>query len=308
MLFLLLISFSDCKVRNTEDQLYSGFKSPPAEARPFVRWWWNGNRIDSAGIKRDLDILHAAGIGGVEINPIAMPEEVRDTLMKPVVWLSREWNNLVAYASREAKEKGMITDLIVGSGWPFGGEFLKKNETIQRVITNKIPFKGGAKIHESEEGLVQKAIAAINRPSQEKVLSNELFFLRLIPEGSSDTAQIIDLLPYFNKEEGVNFAVPGGRYELVYGILQKGHRQVMHGALGASGPVMNHYDPKNYTGVSGPVTENQRRYRYTAESVDQGFILRQYRTRRIKLDRRIRGILLPDLSLSPRTLVSLHFL
>ena len=29
---------------STQD-LFSGFQNPPAEARPFVRWWWNGNKI-----------------------------------------------------------------------------------------------------------------------------------------------------------------------------------------------------------------------------------------------------------------------
>ena len=35
--------------------------------------------------------------------------------------------------------------------------------------------------------------------------------------------------------------VPAGKYELAYGILQCGFREVTHGAPGAAGPVMNHF-------------------------------------------------------------------
>jgi hypothetical protein len=39
----------------------------------------------------------------------------------------------------------------------------------------------------------------------------------------------------------LKYFVDEGQYELVYGILQEGHRKVMHGALGAAGNVMDHY-------------------------------------------------------------------
>ncbi len=34
------------------DDLWDGFREPPAEARPFVRWWWNGNRVTEAEAPR----------------------------------------------------------------------------------------------------------------------------------------------------------------------------------------------------------------------------------------------------------------
>ncbi|MBS3777590.1 MAG: hypothetical protein KGY70_20520, partial [Bacteroidales bacterium] len=85
---LLLLS---CKTEQ-DDTLYQGFVDPPPEARPFVRWWWNGNHIEADEIKRELDSMKKAGIGGVEINPIAMPDEAKDIGTEPVKWLSEEWN------------------------------------------------------------------------------------------------------------------------------------------------------------------------------------------------------------------------
>ena len=71
-----LLFFLGCSpITKVEDNtLYSGFTNPPADARPFVRWWWNGNCLEKDEIIRQLTVLQKAGIGGVEINPIAMPE------------------------------------------------------------------------------------------------------------------------------------------------------------------------------------------------------------------------------------------
>lgn len=224
-----------------KDDLFEGFVSPPSESRPFVRWWWNGNFIEEEEIKRELDILKEAGIGGVEINPIAMPEEVADVTARPVEWLSKEWNELLVLAAKEARQRGMITDLIVGSGWPFGGEFLKEDETIQRVITHKIRYAHGTRIMEDKESLVQKAVKVQSRQSEKEAMSSKVLFVSLLPVTIEDVSETIDLTEEFRKNNRLDYEVKDGNYELVYGILQQGHRNVMHGAPGAAGPVMDHY-------------------------------------------------------------------
>jgi len=242
----LLLLICSCSQNSNEKEnnvdLFSSFKNPPVEARPFVRWWWNGNHITSKEIIRELDVLQAAGIGGVEINPIAMPEEAADIGTKPVEWLSREWTRLLVSAAKDAKRRGMITDIIVGSGWPFGGEFLKEEEMIQRIITNKIPFSGGDRITEDKENLVEKAVKAQSRQEGEPARRSEIFFLQLVPANPSGIEGIIDLTEKFKADDNLVFDVPPGKYDLVYGILQRGHREVVHGAPGAAGPVMDHYN------------------------------------------------------------------
>ncbi|MBP7141772.1 MAG: hypothetical protein KBA71_07670 [Opitutaceae bacterium] len=225
------------------DDLFRGFADPPANARSFVRWWWNGNRINAAEITRQLDVLHAAGVGGVEINPIGLSGGSDSAGTRPITWLSREWNELVALASREARQRGMLTDLIVGSGWPFGGEFLKEDEQIERVIVNRIRYAGGTDLDEDEASLVQKALAAQTRP--ERVSGkNRLFFASLVPVQTEGLSDVIDLSDRLHTAKRLLVRIPAGEYELVYGVLQRGHRHVAFGAPGAAGPVMNHYDAR----------------------------------------------------------------
>lgn len=106
------------------DTLYQTFRDPPVDARPFVRWWWNGGRVNEREILRELDVMRAAGIGGVEINTIAMPEGPNEDALESfpaLSWLSPQWNRMVQVAAEAARARGMTADLIVGSGWPFGG-------------------------------------------------------------------------------------------------------------------------------------------------------------------------------------------
>ena len=124
------------------EQLYDHFKNPPTQARPFVRWWWNGNCVNEKEILRELDVMKNAGIGGIEINPIAMPEDAVKTSAKALIWGSPEWSRMVKVAADGARDRGMITDIIIGTGWPFGGRFLKPEEQIKGVILNTIKLEG----------------------------------------------------------------------------------------------------------------------------------------------------------------------
>ena len=242
--YIILLIVFVCTSFNTKesDPLFKGFVNPPAEARTFVRWWWNGNHLNADEIKRELDVLRKSGIGGVEINPIAMPEEAADIGTKPIEWISKEWNMMLAFAAKEAKRRGMIADMIVGSGWPFGGEFLTEDETVQRVITHQLACSTGETINENETSLYDKALKAQNRKSnEEQAKSYEILFIRLVPANVKNVSEIIDLTEEYRAKQQLHRQVPKGNYHLVYGFLQKSHREVLHGAAGAAGPVMDHY-------------------------------------------------------------------
>ena len=239
----LLIGLAGCSSPD-EPTLYEGFQEPPAEARPFVRWWWNGNHVNEEEIKRELEVLEEAGIGGVEINPIAMPETATDIGTEPVEWLSEDWNQLLATASEEARSRDMVVDMIVGSGWPFGGEFLSSDEYIQRVITHRIPVDGPSTIDYTFDELVSRLEQSYQEqgrePHVEQAENHELLFASLVPVGAEGTGEVIDLTDAYESQR-LKHTVDQGSYRLVYGLLQHGHRKVMLGAKGASGNVMDHY-------------------------------------------------------------------
>lgn len=123
-------------------ELYHRFANPDSVYRPFVRWWWNGDKVEPEELRRELRVMKAAGIGGVEINPIGIAEEDNDMGKRSLTWLSDEWIEALKATFDEAKKLDMTCDLIVGSGWPFGGEFLKGDERAQVVLIDAQKLEG----------------------------------------------------------------------------------------------------------------------------------------------------------------------
>ena len=69
-LILALSSFHlDAKPVKAKD-IDRQFLAPEMQYRPYVRWWWNGDRVEPQEIIRELQVMQDAGIGGVEISPI----------------------------------------------------------------------------------------------------------------------------------------------------------------------------------------------------------------------------------------------
>lgn len=132
------------KAVRPEKELYKTFANPDGRHRPYVRWWWNGARVNEQEILRELDVMREAGIGGVEINTIQFPDQTTDTVgCAALTWLSDEWIRMVNVAADGCRERGMVCDIIVGSGWPFGAEYLAPEEQVQMLYPVTVDVKGG---------------------------------------------------------------------------------------------------------------------------------------------------------------------
>jgi len=155
--------------------LYKGFQNPSGAARPFVRWWWNGGRVVEKELIRELDVLKEKGISGVEINPVAFPKDNNPMDYQALNWLSEEWLAVLKTTLIAAKERGITCDIIVGSGWPFGGEFLKEEEQIQLLALSTKRLKGPQQFRIKKDKLVTETNFLLKR----KAGSMELLGLRL---------------------------------------------------------------------------------------------------------------------------------
>ena len=241
-LAIICAFFLSCeKEQKTDDTLFEKFQNPASEARPMVRWWWNGNCVEDGEIKRQLDIMKAAGIGGVEINSIAMPPEANKTDAKPLQWAGKEWINMVKVASEKAKELDMITDLIVGSGWPFGGRFLGEDEIMQRLGVKKKAVVPNSTINVNLDEFL--SFQSHQTPGTVNVKPNsdvELISAKLIPVNVKSLDEIIDITSEVKNNKLV-YQTDGKEYILVFVYNERNFKSVYHGSPGADGPIMDHY-------------------------------------------------------------------
>ena len=143
LLTLLVLLISCRKDGEATTAINAHFDEPAIEDRPFVRWWWNGNRIEDGELVRELHLLKDAGIGGVEINPIETPYGADTTGTRGLQLLSDEWIDRLETTFDEAERLGMRCDLLLGSGWPFGAETLPMEERASVLLLNAVPLTQG---------------------------------------------------------------------------------------------------------------------------------------------------------------------
>ena len=237
--FRKLLPFTGSAGTGSETALYSIFKNPPAIYRPFVRWWWNGDKVEPDELARELRLLKEAGIGGVEINPIKFPDRTNDLGKHSLQWLSPEWIELLKFTFAEARSLDMSCDLIVGSGWPFGAEWLQGEERSQIVVIGTKKLDGPLDYEVSLFELFKEADPAISSPFTGRKM--EMLSIQLAPSIINSIEDVKDLSGQIPNGY-VQCKIPEGKYILYALVKIHGFMQVIQGAPGATGPVLNHYN------------------------------------------------------------------
>lgn len=100
------------------------FQAPARQYRPLVRWWWPGNDVTEAELRREIGVLDKAGFGGAEIQAFVkgFPPDFLEAHQQQInSFATPSFFQHVAAAVDEARRHGMFVDYTFGSGWPFGG-------------------------------------------------------------------------------------------------------------------------------------------------------------------------------------------
>lgn len=221
--------------------VYETFRNVEDSCRPFVRWWWNGDKLQREEITRELELLKEAGIGGVEINPIEFPAKVDTSGIESLTWLSDEWIDMLRYTFDEASRIGLTCDLIVGSGWPFGSEKLPLAERASVLLTYAVDVAGGADVELSRFSIFKAVDPGVTVPNERRTF--ELVTALMTPDPISDLSEAVDITDRFNGDI-LTLKVPEGKHVLYFMVKVNSFASVINGAPGAAGSILNHMDAK----------------------------------------------------------------
>lgn len=235
----LAAASSDLTAKTSSKDLYKQFQNPDSRYRPFVRWWWNGDRVEAEELVRELHIMKAAGIGGVEINPISFPygADAKDT--KALKWLSDDWIDMLKVVFDEAERIGMTCDLIIGSGWPFGAETLPREERASVMLTYAQKVTGGERFEMSKFNIFKNIDPGVTKVNTSR--TPELVSVFLAPDPVNDLSETIDLSGNIN-DDVITVDVPQGDWQLYALVKYESFACVINGAPGAAGSILNHMD------------------------------------------------------------------
>ncbi len=113
---------------------------PSPDARPMMRWWWFGAAVTPEGLDRELQAMHDAGLGGVEVQPVypLVPDDRGRGLVNHP-FLSAPFLDAVRHSAATAKRLGLRYDMTLGSGWPYGGPHIPIDHAAGRLRWDKVP-------------------------------------------------------------------------------------------------------------------------------------------------------------------------
>ena len=112
-----------------------------------VRWWWFGPSATKEELKRELEQMKAAGIGGVEIAtlyPLALDDPKSG--FHNYSFVSDEHIENLKFAAEEARRLGLRVDVTLGSGWPFGGPHIPVTQAAGELRVESVPVEAGETI------------------------------------------------------------------------------------------------------------------------------------------------------------------
>jgi len=194
------------------------FLDVPNASRMRMQWTIFGPAWTAEECERELQLMAASHIGGVLITPtypIALDDPARGIHNQR--YLSREFLDVLNSVVATAKKLGMTVDMVLGTGWPYGGPSVSVADSAKWVRRATLPVTAAAAIALPEIDKDGKILAAFH------VHAGGYTRLALEPGGASVTAP-----------------APAGEVQVFYSRPTR--QQVKRASLGAEGLVLDHYN------------------------------------------------------------------
>ncbi|MDQ6812980.1 MAG: glycoside hydrolase family 2 protein [Bacteroidota bacterium] len=227
------------------------------QTKPWARWWWEGSAVDKNNLTANMQDYKAAGLGGLEITPIYGVKGYEDKFIK---FLSPQWMQMLDYTLAEAKRLGLGIDIANGTGWPFGGPWIKDKDASKTVVYKNYQLNGGDELKEKvfykQEGFVRTANTTAVKPEQlqhdiasnkdlqalalDQVKFSEMLPLKLLMAYSND-GQILNVTGLVDAQGKLNWKAPEGKWNL-YALFEGLHgKMVERAAPGGEGYAIDHF-------------------------------------------------------------------
>lgn len=144
VIYLCLILLPNISLLGKDlDSLSNAFFSPPDSAKPRVYWWWLFNRVDKAGITRDLEEFKAKGISGV--NLICTGGYAGVAPLLGVEFLGNEWRDLFRHAVKEASRLKIEIGFNLAGGWTMMGPWVTPDNAMKKIVHTDLIVEGPKK-------------------------------------------------------------------------------------------------------------------------------------------------------------------
>ncbi|GHB74901.1 hypothetical protein GCM10007390_30730 [Persicitalea jodogahamensis] len=230
--------------------LEQGFKNPAGTARAKVYWWWLNGHTDTTLLKKELQSIKKAGLGGVDIFEIGFR---LDGILAGPAFMGDESLKTITTAIKEATKLDLEVGLNLASSWNAGGSWVMPEYAAKSIYVSKIQVDQSArpglkvpfpeipkKDSRGKELLIQFG------PDGKPVYRKEIAVLAIPVRAKNqhlDTARIIDVSRYFDTEtETLNWKIPMGNWEIHRYVCSNSGDPLLVPSPNSVGPIIDHFD------------------------------------------------------------------
>ena len=246
LLFLLLMSAGGLSAQPSWPEV-------KPEMKAGSRWWWMASAVDETNLQSLMEQYAAAGIGTLEITPIY---GVKGNAAQNVTYLSARWFELLKHVQAQGQRLGIAVDMTMGTGWPFGGQMVKPEESASKLQTETTTITG--------DGSTTATIALSNSLG---TLQRVLAFPKTGTEGSP-----IDLTD-LRSGTSVRWVAPAGQWDVITVYCQPGVMQVKRPSPGSEGYALDYFDS---TAVANYLKYFEQRFQANGEPYPDMFFNDSY--------------------------------
>ncbi len=127
-------------------ELDEAWQSPPAEARPWVMWYWMKGAVSAEGVTADLEAMKEAGLAGAYLASINAPDDPPH--FSPALrTLTPAWWDMLRHTFREADRLGLKIVLHHCDGFATAaGPWITPELSMQKLVWSEQRVSGGAPV------------------------------------------------------------------------------------------------------------------------------------------------------------------
>ncbi|HEX8461715.1 MAG TPA: glycosyl hydrolase, partial [Segetibacter sp.] len=128
------------------------------QTKPWARWWWEGSAVDKKNLTANMQDYKTAGLGGLEITPIYGVQGYEKNFIN---FLTPQWMQMLDHTLKEARRLGIGIDIANGTGWPFGGPWIKDKDASKTIVYKTYQLNAGEELKDNisyqQEAFVRSA-------------------------------------------------------------------------------------------------------------------------------------------------------
>lgn len=206
--------------------------------KPWTRWWWMGNAVDTVNLGQLMEQYAHVGLGGLEIVPIY---GVLGYEEKFLPYLGTDWLRMLEYTLAKAGKLEIGIDMANGTGWPFGGKWVQDKDASQYISYKSYDLSEGELVKEKiQYTTCYKKYAGIKNAVIDQVRESDHIkpFRVMAYNGSGISTDITALV---DEQGNLNWKAPQGNWKVIALFRDNHGKMVERAAPGAEGYAIDHF-------------------------------------------------------------------